>query len=294
MFVSYELFGISSATFDPDRTFVRSSLLSPPWLAFVRLVIAIYCFTTIIVGYTWQAFNISQIHLQDVNIPSYLMIANSVAIGRSFSFFTWLCFWSQAFYFLVSSLHTLCFARRHHTWLHDKFPKPLQLAHNLWYTTVTTFPFLVSIVFWAIMYSGPWPTGRYEQWLNLSVHGLNSLFALIEIIIPATKRPPVSHLAVVLLIMSLYLGLAYLTKATQGFYVYEWMNPDHGKVSIVLHVLGYAGGICMIFVLVSLAFWGRVWIFSTRCAEVGNMEKGQDIWVAEMPVYKRHPEAHVV
>ena len=258
MFLTYELFGVHPKLFDTAYTFVRSSFISTTVLAFLRLLVAIYAFSTIVVGYTWQAYNLSYLNLKDVNISSYLVISNKIAIGRSFSYFTWLCFWSQAFYFLVSGVHTLILARRSRTWLHDgRCPTALQLLHSLWYTSVTTYPFLVSIVFWCTMYSGPWPTGRYEQWLNLSVHGLNSLFALVEIILPATQRPPIAHLAILLVVLSLYLGLAYLTKATQDFYVYEWLNPAHGNLSIIIHILGYAGGVSCVFALQNLAIHFR-------------------------------------
>jgi hypothetical protein len=120
----------------------------------------------------------------------------------------------------------------------------------LYYSCITTMPFLVTVVFWGTMNSG-WPSGRFEQWMNLSVHGLNSAFAVVEILLPATEAPPLSHLSIVLLVLSSYLGLAYLTRYTQGFYVYEWMNPAHGNASIVLHILGYAGGIVVVFFLVS-------------------------------------------
>lgn len=102
-----------------------------------------------------------------------------------------------------------------------------------------------------------WPAGRFEQWINISVHGLNSVFAIVEIVLPATQPPPVTHLGVVLGVLSVYLGLAYLTRYTQGFYVYEWMNPAHGNASIILHVLGYAGGMIAIFFLVCFAIVAR-------------------------------------
>lgn len=244
--------------FDPRKTFIRSNLLSTTALAAIRLLISLYCFTTIIIGYTWQAFNISRLELKDVKIPAYLLLQDARAIGYSFSFFTWLCFWSQAFYFLVSGIHTSTFARRGQSLLHDSkwFGSHLQLLHSLWYTSIITYPFLVSTVFWGTMMAA-WPKGRYEQWLNLSVHGLNSVFATIEIIIPATQQPPISHLVVLLVVLSMYLGLAYLTKATQHFYVYEWLNPEHGKLEIVLHVIGYAVGISVVFLLVSLVMWTR-------------------------------------
>lgn len=134
-------------------------------------------------------------------------------------------------------------------------------------------PFLVSIVFWGTMNSG-WPEGRFEQWMNLSVHGLNSVFAIVEIILPATEPLPWSHLSVVLLVLSGYLGLAYLTKATQGFFVYEWMNPDHGTWSIVLHVLGYAVGMIALFVMVRYAIVARNWLARRSIKDLEVEEKG--------------------
>ncbi|KAJ4989066.1 hypothetical protein SVAN01_05504 [Stagonosporopsis vannaccii] len=247
---TYDIWGVPSAGFfDPSRTFVTSHFVSPIVLACIRAVLCVYSFTTIIVSYSWLANNTATVGLKDVNIGSYKIQQSEAAIGQSFSFFTYLTFWSLGFYFLVASVHTFMFAFKAHTWLHN-WPKPLQLMHSLYYSCVTSMPFLVTIVFWGTMNSG-WPPGRFEQWMNLSVHGLNSVFAIVEILLPATEAPPVSHLSVVLLILSVYLGLAYLTRYTQGFYVYEWLNPAHGTVSIVLHVLGYAAGIIAIFFLVS-------------------------------------------
>ncbi|KAH8716861.1 hypothetical protein GQ44DRAFT_730385 [Phaeosphaeriaceae sp. PMI808] len=253
---SYESWGIDPKTgFDVDKAFVRSHFVSPLVLACIRAVLCIYSFTTIFTCYTWLAHRTATIHLKDVNIGSYTIQQSDGAIGQSFSFFTYLTFWSLGFYFLVSSIHTFMYVYRQSTWLHS-WPKPLQLAHSLYYSSITSFPFLVTIVFWGTMNSG-WPAGRFEQWINVSVHGLNSVFAIVEILLPATAPPPLSHLSVVLLVLSIYLGLAYLTRYTQGFYVYEWMNPAHGKASIVLHVLGYAGSIIAIYVIVHYAIIGR-------------------------------------
>ncbi len=246
---SYANFGISH-TFDPSHSLVQSSLVSPTILAAIRASIALYCFTTIIFGYSWQAVYTVTTSLRDVNIPEYTITTNAKAIGQSFSYFTWLTFWSLGFYYLVSAVHTWRYSRYQRTWLHDDWPRSLQLAHSLWYTMITTFPFLVTITFWGTMYGRTWPEGLYEQWINLSVHGLNSLFALVEIVLPATSprmMPFVSHLSVLLLVLSLYLGLAYLTRFTQGFYVYAWLDPQFGWKSIVLHIVAYTGAIIALF-----------------------------------------------
>ena len=72
---------------------------------------------------------------------------------------------------------------------------------------------------------GPWYTDEYDAWSNISQHAMNSLFALFEAFIPRTNPRPWIHLPFIILILALYLGLAYLTKATQEFYVYNFLNP---------------------------------------------------------------------
>ncbi|KAF2249460.1 hypothetical protein BU26DRAFT_426775 [Trematosphaeria pertusa] len=272
MLFSYDLYGIPPSGFDPERSFVRSHFLPPVVLAIIRATIALYCFTTIIVCYSWLAHNQSTTNLQDVNISSYTIITGSNGIGQSFSFFTYLTYWSLGFYFLFASMHTFQYAYRRTTWLHA-WPRPLQLLHSFYYSTVTCFPFLVSIVFWCTMYSGPWPEHRFEQWINISVHGLNSLFAIVEIVLPATAPPPWTHISILLVVLSMYLGLAYLTRFTGGFYVYEWMNPAHGWVSIVVHIACYTAGILCIFVLVQ----GVIRLRNKLAARGKEYEDGKEI-----------------
>ncbi|OAG02248.1 uncharacterized protein CC84DRAFT_1049418, partial [Paraphaeosphaeria sporulosa] len=244
---TYEAWGVPQSGFDPNFTFVRSHFVSPVVLACIRAVLCLYSFTTIITCYTWLAHRTATVNLKDVNIDSYTIHQGEAAIGQSFSFFTYLTFWCLGFYFFISAFHTFTYVFRRTSYLHT-WLRPLQLLHTLYYTTITTFPFLVTIVFWGTMNSG-WPAGRFEQWINISVHGLNSVFAIVEIVLPATDPQPWNHLSVVLLVLSVYLGLAYLTRGTQEFYVYEWMNPAHGWRSIVLHVVGYAAGMIALFVL---------------------------------------------
>lgn len=270
---TYEAWGVpSTGFFDPSKTFVTSHFVSPLVLACIRALLCVYSFTTIIVSYGWLASNTATVGLKDVNIGSYKIQQSEAAIGQSFSFFTYLTFWSLGFYFLVSAVHTFMFAFKERTWLHS-WARPLQLMHSVYYSCVTCMPFLVTIVFWGTMNSG-WPAGRFEQWMNLSVHGLNSVFAIVEILLPATEAPPFPHLSIVLLILSAYLGLAYLTRYTQGFYVYEWLNPAYGNVSIILHVLGYAAGMIAIFFLVSGAI-------RLRNMLARRLNEGKDIRIQE-------------
>ncbi|KAM3422723.1 hypothetical protein BST61_g208 [Cercospora zeina] len=257
----------STADFDPEATYVRSQFLSPRMLAYARALMALYCWMTLIVGYSWMAYEQARNNLRDVNIPPYTQILDRGAIAKSFSFFTFIVFWSQAFYFTVSSWHTFTYAKKKKnasapsskSHLHDDFPRFLQFAHSLWHSTIITYPFLVSIVYWSTMYAGPWSSAMvFTRWMNVSIHGLNSLFALLEILCSAVAPPPVvPHLLVILLGLSLYLGLAYVTHADQGFYVYEWMNPAWGWRSVTGHVFAYAAGMIGIYCAVWVAIWIR-------------------------------------
>ena len=144
---TYEAWGVPRAGFDQSYTFVRSHFVSPTVLASIRALLSIYCFTAIITCYAWLANETATIKLKDVNIGSYTIQQSDAAIGQSFSFFTYLTFWSLGFYFFVSSVHTFMYAFWQRTWLHN-WPKYLQLLHSMYYSTMTSFPFLVTIVFW--------------------------------------------------------------------------------------------------------------------------------------------------
>ncbi|KAI5359155.1 Putative protein rolling stone [Septoria linicola] len=276
--------------FDTGATFVRSHIVSPYKLACLRALIALYCWMTIIVAYSWLSYEYAPNTLRDVNIPTYTLILGKWFIAKSFSFFTFITYWSLAFYFTISLWHTFIYARNQAylrttttSHLHDTFPRWLQLAHSLWYSTITTYPFLVSIVYWCTMYGGPWPSDSpFTQWINISVHGLNSLFAILEIVFSAVRPPPfISHLLVVLTGLSLYLGVAYITKAHQGIYVYEWMNPTWGAEGVAGHVFGYAAAMVGIYSLGWGATWTREWLVARKRTSSGQVvADAGDVWQA--------------
>lgn len=82
------------------------------------------------------------------------------------------------------------------------------------------------------------------------------MIALLEIILPATDPPPFLHLVFIILILALYLGLAYITYATQHFYTYAFLDPANGKGRLV----GYVFGILVASIIVFFIVWGLIWI----------------------------------
>ena len=69
------------------------------------------------------------------------------AVRQSFSYFTDITYWGLAFYFLFAAIHTFSYARTGSALL-NSWPKALQVLHSIFYTTIVTFPFLVTSKPW--------------------------------------------------------------------------------------------------------------------------------------------------
>jgi hypothetical protein len=145
----YEILGVPADGFR-SRPFTTSWLLPPYILAAIRLTISMYIATSISYAYIYFAHHLVTFHLQDVGIKPITFRVGAEGIRQSFSYFTYISFWSQSFYFFFASMHTFVAARRGTSWLHG-WPRYLQAAHTVLYTCVTTFPFLVSSVYWYVL-----------------------------------------------------------------------------------------------------------------------------------------------
>jgi hypothetical protein len=185
-------------------------------------------------------------------------------VSDEFSYFTILTYWGLAFYFLIAAIHTLTYARTGAPLL-DRFPRPLQALHAFYYTTVTTFPPLVTIVYWVLLYKAPWFPEEFNAWSNVSQHGLNSLFALFEIIVPRTAMPYWIHMLWLTIILGLYLGVAYITRATKGFYTYSFLDPGNGgSGKVAAYVWGIEAAILVVYLIVKGLIALRLWITESK------------------------------
>lgn len=82
------------------------------------------------------------------------------------------------------------------------------------------------------------------------------MIALVELVFADTPRPPILHLAFLVLLLALYLSLAYIVNETQGFYPYDFLDPRHGSGLLAGYILGILAATCVIFFIV----WGIVWL----------------------------------
>lgn len=164
----------------------------------------------------------------------------------SFSYFTSLTFWGLGFYFLAAAFHTFTYASSGVALL-DKFPRPLQALHSALYTTIIVYPFVVTVVFWARLYSGTWFPETFAGWSNVSQHALNSVFAMFELVVPRTDPPPAVHMLWLILVLAMYLALAYVTKASKGIYPYDFLDPKEQGAFVAAYVFGIAVGCLLVF-----------------------------------------------
>ncbi|KAI6032711.1 hypothetical protein F5J12DRAFT_796039 [Pisolithus orientalis] len=264
--ISYASFGVP-APFDPSFALVTSPLpfLPPLVLGAVRGLLALYTLITavVILGLDSAVYNSG---------PSYL------------SYFTSLSYIGLCAYFWASSVQTIAFARavrnlrsvqddtdagnrgqkkterdlrvehvdteRRIYYPLQKWPRPLQLMHVLLYTSIVVYPIIVTIVFWALLSSPQTLMGTYNAWANISRHILNSAFAVFEITCTNVPPLPWSHIGPVFIVIALYLGVAYITRATQGFYTYSFLDPGSHPGRVAAYIFGIAVGYCIVFAVV--------------------------------------------
>jgi hypothetical protein len=116
----------SAEAFDSTFRYETSWVFSPVLLFALRALLSLYAFATIFAIFGWNGtHNLSQ------------------SSERSFSYFTNLTYWGLAFYFLASALHTCSYWLTRTPFL-ARWPKPLQVAHGMFYSTVVVYPWIVT------------------------------------------------------------------------------------------------------------------------------------------------------
>lgn len=210
---------------------------------------------------------------------------------------TVLCYWGIAFYFLVAAIHTFSYALHGGTPLLNRFPRPLQALHSLLHTTITTYPILVTIVFWSCLFDQFDST--YSVWSNTSEHFLNTVFALFEISFSRVNPAPWIHLWWLIIILALYLSLAYLTHYTKGVYVYRFLDPAPIAINgdgfnvggignqVGAYVMGIMAGVVITFCVVRGLVWLRKWGVETRSGKHGEFFAGRDLGCGDVELDAR-------
>ncbi|KZW00489.1 hypothetical protein EXIGLDRAFT_830649 [Exidia glandulosa HHB12029] len=258
------LFG-ASQPFDASCALVSSPFLSPAWLAGVRLVLAFYMTFTLLFVLIWE-------------------ITRTHNANQFFSFFTELTGIGLAAYLWQSGSQTAIYALRSRraaaTGVVSKplyplqsWPKTLQVLHMILLASIRTFPILVTIVFWTLLASAHSLRNTFLRYNNVSLHTINTLCALFEIFGTNTPLATWFTLVPLSIILCGYLGVAYITHATQGFYPYAFLDPEKGSAKLAGYIIGIAVAEIIIFSLVQGLVWLRTRLLRKRTTDgkVANM-----------------------
>ncbi|KAJ3918232.1 hypothetical protein F5877DRAFT_42988 [Lentinula edodes] len=231
--------------FDTHRAYVTSPWFSSMTLAAIRGMIALYTLATLLVILIWQA---TILHDAD----------------GYFSYFTELTHIGICSYYWASFTQTLFYALRQRHSIErtpeyplQRWPRIFQLLHVMLGTTIISYPILVTIVFWALLASPAVFSTKFGTWSNISIHVLNTAWSLFEMIGTNSPPPRWSMLPCMIIILALYLALAYVTHATQGFYPYSFLNPSTSHSLLAGYIIGIAVAACIVFTLGKTIMWAR-------------------------------------
>ncbi|KAF8626917.1 hypothetical protein AX15_004630 [Amanita polypyramis BW_CC] len=221
--------------FDPNLNFITSPFFSVPVLGAIRLSLGLYALVTLVVTLAWDG---AKFH--DAN--------------TFFSYFTHLSYIGLCAYLFASgmqcAIYSHCPFNKGTYVLSARWPRVYQFLQVWLYATVSTFPIVVTVVFWSVL-SGPNTLGtRFNAWSNVSLHALNTVFALFEIFLTNVPPAPWSYLPLCIILLACYLGVAYITYATQHFYTYNFLNPKAQGPLLAAYIVGIGVGECIIYAII--------------------------------------------
>lgn len=169
-------------------------------------------------------------------------------------------------YFWISGIYSLIYALTGRSPLR-RYPRFLQFLHSIFYSTITTYPFIVTAVYWALISSPPHTKALgtiAARWSNISFHCLNAVFAFFEVVFSAVLPQRWTHSFFILLFLGLYISMAYIIHATSKFYVYEFMDTKSMGALTGAYIAGIGGlGIVTFFVVQGIV-WLKQWCCGRR------------------------------
>ncbi|KAJ2918095.1 hypothetical protein MD484_g2315, partial [Candolleomyces efflorescens] len=258
-----------SHNFDSSAKYVTSYLFKPRTLAWIRLSLAVLTTGVLIFCIIFQA----------------AVLKNA---QQFFSFFTNLSYFGLCGYFWASGYQSWKYSRAVQRERPGKPARyPLQSWHWIWqylhallYTTIVTFPLVVTIVYWGLIHT---PTEDpfkdfFEGFSDITKHSLNAAFGLFELIFTNAGPHPWLHLLWTIVILGLYVATAYITRATQGFFPYTFLDPKDLK-TLFISLGGITGAQIVLFILT----WGiiklreaLVWRRQTKKSDRNGVVHGDD------------------
>ncbi|KAI8866676.1 hypothetical protein GQ42DRAFT_127889 [Ramicandelaber brevisporus] len=193
-------------------------------------------------------------------IPSFYMLAVNMEglifhIRRGsmqffYAFFTVLSYVGLTSYMVTATVHTgvAAFAANRY-YLFDALPRFLSdILFWLLYETAIPYSFIVTLVYWSVLYQPKDQPNALATWFNVSVHALNFAIALVEMIFNRMimKR---SHVLYFCIPAALYLCLAWTLYGAYGVFTYPFLDFVHHHGAVAGVVVGLMAGFVLVFML---------------------------------------------
>ncbi|MCJ1385627.1 hypothetical protein MMC17_008750 [Xylographa soralifera] len=137
-----------------------------------------------------------------------------------------------------------------------------RLAFSVFYTCVTTFPYVVTFLYWFVLNDGTghvFESGPIQAMMHVNMYGIGATIALVETMILSSVRkqqPFTSHIVGLLLIVGLYFVWTAVGHAITHEYVYKQLNPDYNGMRGVIMTIVTTMSVTTAFLLISLGLHG--------------------------------------
>ncbi|MCJ1444026.1 MAG: hypothetical protein MMC23_004526 [Stictis urceolatum] len=108
-----------------------------------------------------------------------------------------------------------------------------KFAFSMFYTSAATFPFVTSFLHYAVLgdrHRGHWKGDIQHDWLDFSLHGVNSVLAAFEVLLMSSVRqikPFVGHALAMAVTPGLYFLWAGVGHLLTGDYPYDQVDPSN-------------------------------------------------------------------
>jgi hypothetical protein len=128
------------------------------------------------------------------------------------------------------------------------------------------------VVYWGILFDSF--VTRFDLWSNVSQHALNSAFSLFEVLFARTEPMPWIHLLWLIILLALYLGVAFITHATEHWWVYSFLDDKQkgGRGLVAGYIFGILAGCIVVFIVVRYVILLRQWIVEKKLRKTGRLE----------------------
>ncbi|KAJ1948409.1 hypothetical protein FBU59_001610 [Linderina macrospora] len=203
-----------------------------------------------------------------------------------FAYFTNLCYTGLVAYLAVSLYHTTRALQTRTTGSFSDMWPTLQLLHWLLYASVAVFSIIVTCVYWGLLYPSAHNMGVRDKWINVSVHAMNTVFFLLDTVVGGMAfTSHWSHPCILAAVGFLYIMLAYLNEAINGFFTYSFLNYKQKKGVEAAYVFGLLAGLFILYYLI----WAlqllldRVLPVKNHCAKAASPGEYQQVECSSPP-----------